>query len=273
MGLRLTVSAPAYLLVALLASACTTTTTTTVSNEGVSKVTHDRTTRVQEADVRTRARARTDLAAGYYRNGQLAVALEEARRAAAIDATYADVYGLLGLIYMDMKVQPDAEANFQRALKLDPDNSELNNNYGFFLCNTGRVRESMEYFNRAIRDPLYATPARANQNAGSCLMRIKDYEGAERYLRRSFELDAGLAVPKFLLSRMYLATGQVDKATFYYNVLAKSVESSAESLWLGLRVARANADLRTESQLANELRQRFPQSPEAAALARNEFDE
>jgi type IV pilus assembly protein PilF len=268
MDLRLMICAA----LALLSAACTTT-TTTVSSDGVSKVTNERSTKVTEVDLRHRARARTDLAAGYYRNGQLAVALDEARRAAAIDPNYAEVYGLLGLIYMDMREQRDAEDNFQRALKLDPANSELNNNYGYFLCNTGRERESIEYFNQAIRDPLYRTPARANQNAGACLMRIKDYAGAERYLRRSFELDAGMAVPKFLLSQLYLATNQVDKATFYYNVLAKSIESSAESLWLGLRVARANADLRTETQLANELKQRFPQSPEAAALARGDFDE
>ncbi|MGH6612272.1 MAG: type IV pilus biogenesis/stability protein PilW [Burkholderiaceae bacterium] len=254
--------------------ACTTTTTTTTTSDGVSKTTAATSPgRVAEADLRTRARARTDLAAGYYRNGQLAVALEEARRSAALDPNYAETYGLLGLIYMDMSERRDAEENFQRALKLDPVNAELNNNYGFFLCNTGRERESIDYFNRALRDPLYRTPARANQNAGSCLMRVKDYEGAERYLRRSFELDAGMAVPKFLLSRLYLATGQVEKATFYYNILAKSVESSAESLWLGLRVARANADLRTETQLANELRQRFPRSPETAALMRGDFDE
>ena len=259
--------------IAFLSAACTTTTTTTVSNDGTSKITNERSPKVTEADLRHRARARTDLAAGYYHNGQLAVALDEARRAAAIDPNYGEAYGLLGLIYMDMNEQRDAEENFQRALKLDPANSELNNNYGYFLCNTGRERESIEYFNQAIRDPLYRTPARANQNAGACLMKIKDYAAAERYLRRSFELDAGMAVPKFLLSRLYLATNQVDKATFYYNILAKSVESSAESLWLGLRVARANADLRTETQLANELKQRFPQSPEAAALARGSFDE
>lgn len=258
---------------ALLSAACTTTTTTTVSNDGSSKITTERSTKVTEGDLRNRARARTDLAAGYYRNGQLAVALNEARRAAALDASYAEAHGLLGLIYMDMKEPRDADESFQRALKLDANNSELNNNYGYFLCNTGRERESIEYFNQAIRDPLYRTPARANENAGACLMKIKDYAGAERYLRRSFELDAGMAVPKFLLSRLYLATNQVEKATFYYNLLAKSIESSAESLWLGLRVARANADLRTETQLANELKQRFPQSPEAAALARGDFDD
>ena len=260
--------------VALVCVACTTTTTTTVTNDGSSTITNERSSKkVTEADLRNRARARTDLAGGYYRNGQLAVALDEARRAVAIDPSYAEAYGLLGLIYMDMKEQRDAEESFQRALKLDAGNSELSNNYGYFLCNTARERESIPYFNQAIRDPLYRAPARANQNAGQCLMRIKDYQAAEPYLRRSFELDAGKAVPKFLLAKLYLATNQVEKATFYYNILAKSIESSAESLWLGLRVARANADLRTETQLANELKQRFPQSPEAAALARGDFND
>jgi len=254
-------------------TACTTTTVTTSGGEVISKTNDRGNTRGSEADAKTRARARVDLAAGYYRTGQLAVALEEARRATAIDPNFADAYGLLGLIYMDMGERRDADENFQRALRLDPANAELNNNYGWYLCQTGRERESIDYFTRAIRDPLYPTPARANQNAGSCLMQVKDYAAAEPFLRRSFELDAVNPTTKYQLSRLYLATGQIERASFYYGVLAKSVESSAETIWLGLRIARANGDVRRETQLANELRERFPRSPEAAALAKGAFDE
>jgi type IV pilus assembly protein PilF len=254
-------------------AACTTTTVTTSGGEVISKTSDRGNTRGGEADAKTRARARLDLAAGYYRNGQLAIALEEGRRATAIDPAFASAYGLLGLIYMDMGDRREADENFQRALRLDAANSELNNNYGWFLCQTGRERESIEYFARAIRDPLYPTPAKANQNAGSCLMQVKEYAAAEPYLRRSFELDAASPTTKYQLSRVYLATGQIERATFYYSVLAKSVESSAETIWLGLRIARANGDVRRETQLANELRERFPRSAEAAALARGAFDE
>lgn len=254
-------------------AACSTTTVTTTSGDVVAKGTERTVATAGAADARTRARARVDLAAGYYRSGQMAVALEEARRATTIDPNFADAYGLLGLIYLDMNERREAEDNFQRALRLDPAGSELANNYGWYLCQTGRERESVEYFERALRDPLYATPSRAAQNAGSCLLRLKDHAGAERYLRRAFELDASNAGTKYLLSRTYLATGQVDRATFYYNLLAKSVESTPETLWLGVRIARANGDLRTESQLARELQERFPRSPEVAALAKGEFNE
>lgn len=254
-------------------SACTTTTVTNSSGDVVTKGPERPAARTGEADARTRARARADLAAGYYRTGQIGIALEEARRATTIDPAFAEAYGLLGLIYMDMNERREAEENFQRALRIDPASSELANNYGWFLCQTGRERDAVEYFDRALRDPLYTTPGRAAQNAGSCLLKLKDYPGAERYLRRSFELDASSAATKYQLSRTYLAMGQIDRATFYYNLLARSVESTPETLWLGLRIARANGDLRTESQMANELRDRFPRSPEVSALARGDFNE
>ena len=93
MDLRLMICAA----LALLSGACTTT-TTTVSSDGVSKTTNERSTKVTEADLRHRARARTDLAAGYYRNGQLAVALDEARRAVR-RSELCRAYGLLGYLH------------------------------------------------------------------------------------------------------------------------------------------------------------------------------
>lgn len=254
-------------------AACTTTTTTTSGGEVISSTTERSSSKATEAEIRNRASARNNLAAGYFRNGQFAVALDEARKATAIDPTYADAYGLQGLIYMSLGDQAQAEQNFLRSLKIDPSSPDLNNNYGWFLCQAGRESESFAYFERAISDPLYVTPARANQNAGICYAQVKDYANAERYLRRALELDASNNATKYQLSRVYLALGQTDRASFYYGLLSRSVESSAATLWLGLRVARAEGNLRNETQLAGELRQRFPASPEAAQLARGAFDD
>lgn len=255
---------------ALAALAGCTTTTTTRTGEVISGMPKEAAT---PATVRERARARSELAGGYFRTGQFAVALEEARRAVQIDPTFPDSYGLLGLIYMEIDDRPAAEQNFQRALQLDGANPSLNNNYGWFLCQTGRERDALPYFQRALRDPLYGTPARANWNAGHCLMRVKDYAAAEPFLRRSLELDAASVTTKFELSRLYLATGQIDRASFYYGLLAKTTEASSATLWLGLKIARAQGDLRNESRLASELRTRFPRSQEAGWLARGAFEE
>ena len=226
-----------------------------------------------EADPRKRAEVRTELASSYYRDGRLAVALEEAQRAVKLDARYAPAHGLLGLIYMEIGDRAEAEASFNRALRLEPDNSDILNNYGWFLCQSGRERESIEYFQRAANNRLYATPGLAMRNAGVCLLRINDLDGAERALRRALEFDAADSVTKYELARVYLKRGLPDRANFYYGLLDPASRGSAPGLWLGLRIARAHGDLRKERDLAGQLSERYPDSAEAAKLRRGAFDE
>jgi len=255
---------------AVLIAACTTTTevkggqVTTI--EGAPKP-------PTEADVRKRAAIRLQLAATYYQKGQFSVAMEEVQRALQLDPSYADAYGLRGLISMDMGRQSEAESNFQRALQLEGDNPEILNNYGWFLCHTGRERQSIDYFRRAADSKLYTTPAMSMQNAGLCMLRLHDTKGAEEFLKRSFELDASNPVTKFQLARLYLSNRDLEKAKFYYGLLPRGQDANVDVVWLGLRIAHAEGDTRTEQQLAGDLRRRFPDSREAAALRREAFDD
>lgn len=253
----------------LLGAACTTT--TEVNGQPVAAT--QTATAAAAADTRKRASIRLQLAATYYQKGQFNVALEEVQRALQLDPEYADAYSLLGLINMDLGKHGEAEANFQRALRLDGENAELMNNYGWFLCQSGREREAIDYFRRAAASRLYATPAMPMRNAGICSLRIGDTKAAEEFLRRAFELDAANPITKYYLARLYLRTKQLDRARFYYGLLPRGAEASAEVLWLGVRLARAEGDVRTERELATELRRRFPDSREAVALRREAFDD
>jgi type IV pilus assembly protein PilF len=241
--------------------------TTTVNGQPVAP------TERRELDPSKRAEIRLQLAASYYQNRQYQVAIAEANRALELDPKLAMGYSILGLIYMDLDDRGQAEQNFGRALRLDADNPEINNNYGWFLCRTGRERTALEYFQRAAANKLYATPALAWRNAGVCMLQLKDYSAAESYLRRSFELDATSPVVKFQLASLYLATRQLERANFYFGLLERDVGQTAETAWLGLRLARAAGDVRGERQYADILRAKFPSSPEASLLRRGAFDE
>jgi type IV pilus assembly protein PilF len=250
-----------------LAGCKTTTTVTTTSDSSQTSATKG------EGDPHRRAAVRLQLASGYYQKGQLDVAIREATEATQIDPALAPAFGLLGLIYMDLAQNPQAEDNFRRSLQIDPADPELNNNFGWFLCRTRREHEALPYFDRAAANRMYATPAMALENAGMCLKQVGDNDRAEKYLMRAFELDASSPIAKFQLAQLYLQTHRVERAQFYYELLSKSVDPNPQTLWLGTRIAHAKADGRTQQRLAQELRTRFPESPEAGLLKREAFDE
>jgi type IV pilus assembly protein PilF len=224
-----------------------------------------------EPDPQRRSRIRLELGTALYQQGSYAQALEEVRSAVAIDPNLAQAWGLLGLIQMDLGDRAKAQESFDRALTLAPDDSELRNNYGWFLCQTGRQREAIAEFLAALRDPLYATPARPLHNAGICSLRSGDPVAAEAYFQRAFQIDPSNPVSMYHLGELNLRRGNVEQARFYAQRLLASYPPSAETLWLALRVDRKAADRDGFNSLSAQLRRQFPASREAELLQRGEF--
>ncbi|MFZ9407613.1 MAG: type IV pilus biogenesis/stability protein PilW [Burkholderiaceae bacterium] len=222
-------------------------------------------------DTQRRALIRLELASALYQQGSHARALDEVRAALAIDPGLAAAHGMLGLIYMDLRDQPQAEASFRRALAISPNDSELRNNYGWFLCQTGRLRESIPEFMAALRDPLYVTPARPLHNAGLCSLRLGDESAAQDYFQKAFQLDPSNPVSMYHLAEIHLRRNQLDQADFHAQRLLGSYPPSAETLWLGIRVARKRDDRQALNSLSVQLRRQFPNSREAMLLQQGNF--
>jgi type IV pilus assembly protein PilF len=224
-----------------------------------------------ESDMRRRAQIRLELAAGFYQQRNYAQALEELRSSLSVDPDYAQAHGLMGLVYLDLNDRPRAEESFLRALALAPDDSEILNNYGWYLCQTDRPREAIAQFQAALKNPLYPTPARPLHNAGICSLRVGDAAAAEDYFQRSFQLDPRNPVAMFHLGEIYLRRGDLDRARFHAQRLLASYPASPETLWLAIRVDRRTGDRDSVASLSSQLRRQFPTSPEANLLQRGAF--
>jgi len=224
-----------------------------------------------------RASIRMQLAVGYYQDGKYAIALDEIKQAIAIEPNYADGYGVRALIYTSMGELTLADENYQRALKLAPNSPDLANNYGSFLCGAGgKPAEAMVYFDRALKNPAYATPISALVNAGNCSLKTRQYVLAERYFTDALRYDPDLAQTNTGLARTYYERRDYQRAGFFINRLTTSSKLdslSAETLWLAIRVARKLGDRTLEASLTGQLQQRFPGSSEYAAFQRGAFDE
>jgi type IV pilus assembly protein PilF len=223
-----------------------------------------------------RAQIRLQLAVGYYQEGKYEIALDEVKQSIAADPGSADAYGLRALIYTAMGEVALADENYQRALRLAPRNPELANNYGAFLCQTAnKPAQAMAYFDAALRDPAYRSPVSALVNAGSCSLKARNFDAAERYLLDAVRYNPDLPATSAGLARVYFERRDFQRAGFFINRLtaaAKLDTLSADVLWLALRVQRKVGDRALEASLAAQLRRRFPGSPEYAAFERGVFE-
>jgi type IV pilus assembly protein PilF len=223
-------------------------------------------------DPRNRARVHTELAAGYYERGSMGVALEELRQATAADSSYAPAYGLYGMVYMELRENTQAQDSFERALRIAPNDPDINHNYGWFLCQSGREKESVRYFMQAVKNPLYAVPWRSYSAAGVCSLRSNNTREAEDYFQRALKLDPDEPSSLLKLGEIRYRQGSNEEARKLVARHNKLVSPTPESLWLALRIERRLGQRVAEQSYANQLRRRFPGSPEYQSLQRGQYD-
>jgi type IV pilus assembly protein PilF len=225
-----------------------------------------------ENPARARAKAHTELASQYYQVGNMAVALEEVGIALAADPSYAPVYSVRGLIQMYLRENEAADENFRKALMLAPGDPEINNNYGWFLCQIGREAESFKFFVSAVKNTLYQTPEMSLVNAGLCSLRVNDFKGAEEYYQKALAMGRNRQAVLLPLAQLEYRKGDFLEAQHHLAEYHRLVVPSAESLWLGVRVERKLDNKSTEGDLSAQLRRRFPESKEARELRRGNFE-
>lgn len=225
-----------------------------------------------ESNARERARIHTELAAGYYELGNMSVALEEVRIAQSADPGFGPAYNVAGLIYAALKEDRLAEQNFERALQINPTDSNAHNNYGGFLCDRKREEAAIKHFLAALRNPLYKTPERAYINAGVCSRRQGHLAAAEEYFERALKLEPNNSQALYQLAEVAYAKGDLARAKGYLDRVAKAAASGPAVLWLGVRVERKLGDRNSEASYAQQLRKNFPDSKEARALQAGQFE-
>jgi type IV pilus assembly protein PilF len=226
-----------------------------------------------QTDNQRRARIRLQLAVGYYEQRQMPVALDEIKQALLADPNFADAYSVRALIYMDMGENKLAEDNFQQALRLMPNNPDFSNNYGWFLCQNGRERQAMQYFDSALKNRGYQSPEKALNNAGICSLRLKDQAAAEKFFSQAFQLNPGNPSTNANLAKIYYEQGDYERARFYIGRVMKAEVTSADVLWLAIKIERKLGDRAAETNLVAQLRRKHPGSPEFAAYQRGAFNE
>jgi type IV pilus assembly protein PilF len=223
-------------------------------------------------DVHTRAKMHTELGSLYFQDGNLIVALEELTMAISINPNYAQAYSTRGLVLYYIKEIESADKDFRKALELDNKDPEISNNYGWFLCQIGREKESIAYFQRAIKNPLYQTPETAYLNAGTCFIKLGDLDSAEEYIGKNLRLNRENPQALYELAVISYKQGNYDAAKKRLLDVVRLTDPSAETLWLFVKVSRRLGESEPENSYTAQLRRKYPESPEYKELLQGKFE-
>lgn len=227
-----------------------------------------------QSDTERRARVRLELASAYFAQGQLETALDELKQALTIYPNLADGLNLRGLIYAGLMQPALAEDSFDRALALAPNDGNILHNQGWFLCQQGRHAQAQQAFSKALAQPLYRDPSKTLLAQGVCLSMAGQVEQAIATLSAAYDRDPGNPALATNLAELLSRRGQADRAAFYIRrVNAQPAWVTAQTLWLGARIERRLGQGAAAAALVQQLRSRYPNSPEALAADRGAFDE
>ncbi|WP_373975714.1 tetratricopeptide repeat protein [Chitinibacter sp. SCUT-21] len=220
-----------------------------------------------------RAATRTSLASEYFRRGAYAVAIEEAKKALEAESEYPQALNVLAVSYLALKDEQSGRAYFERAVKAAPKDSDINQNYGNYLCERGEYRAGLARYEVVLTNKLYPTPDLTLIAAARCSLKAGDQVLAKQYFDRASKQATNNLSVKFQISEYLLGEGDLPRSKqLFMEVLRALPKAPSELLWLGVRIERKIGNKEAELRYANELKRNYPDSVEATKLLTGQYD-
>jgi type IV pilus assembly protein PilF len=212
------------------------------------------------------ARVHTELGQKYLQQGQFETSLEKLTKALEYDPNYVDAHTVIAVLYEKINDPAKAEEHYKKATDLKPKGGNEANNYATFLCKVGRYDQAQGYFERALADPFYKTPAVALANSGSCLLKAGKRDEAEVALRKALELRPNQGEALIQLASVLYEKGEYFKARAFVQRFEANGESRPDALMLGRNIELRLGNGRAAGDYTRKLMQAFPDSEQARSL-------
>ncbi len=207
---------------------------------------------------RAQARNQLSIAQAHLVRGELDAAESAARKALKLEAGSPDPYTLLAVIAERRGRQAEAGGHYLRATELAPKDGAVANNYGAWLCANGRVVESLGWFERALGDPTYRTPAAALANSGACALRAGQAAKAHQELRAAIGLEPGNPVALGALAQLEFQAGRYMAARAFSERRLAAAPADPTALGLASRIEQKLGDTTAAARYVQRLREEFP---------------
>lgn len=208
----------------------------------------------------------TQLGLGYLQQGEMERAKTKLNKAMAQGPEIPSVHAAMAYYHEKTGELDLADAEYRKAISLNPRAGEALNNYGAFLCGRGQYQKAIDYFLQAVKDPNYTTTAQAYENAGLCALKMPNQTLAQGYFEKALQQDPSRSAALLEMTQFYFNKENYTLAKTYMDRYKKEAAPSARSLWLDIRIAH---ELKEDNAVASNalfLKNLFPHSAEYKAM-------
>jgi type IV pilus assembly protein PilF len=168
-----------------------------------------------KANLKDASKLNTELAIGYIKEQQYAPAKEKLEKAIVQNDENVKAYKTFAYLYALLGLDKEAEEKYLEAIELKPDDSDLANSYGAYLCTQGKFDEAQKELSKAYTNPFYEAGYLAESNAGSCYIQQDELKAAERLLRKSLRVQPKLAGSLISMAEIGIKTERFLMACLY----------------------------------------------------------
>ena len=211
-----------------------------------------------------------ELGIDYYRKGNLAAAKDKIDKAIEQNPRNAKAQAAAGLLYDRLNDPKKSAAHMERAISLDPQNPDIQNNYAVMMCKRGEHAKGEKQFVKAAENPLYKTPEVAYLNAGNCAREANDLASAETYYRKALSSRPRFQEALYQMAALEFQNKSYMSARGFIERFLAAGKSTPSVLWLGVRIENALGNESAASNYGQRLKLEYPSAAETKQLLESE---
>lgn len=224
-------------------------------------------TRARDEDSMVKAaRLNAQLAVAYLKQNDVVAARDKIEKALQQNSHDAGVQSSAGLVYERLQEPDKADTHYSAALRLAPNDPDMQNNYAVFQCRRGKWDKGLKLFEQAARNPAYSNPEVSYANAGVCARGAGNLQRAEDLFRKSLNIRSDYPDALLQMADLSLERGSAMAARAFLERYFVGSPGSPESLLLAVRIEHKLGDRHEEDRYADKLEHDFPDSDQVRQL-------
>ncbi|NRD73291.1 type IV pilus biogenesis/stability protein PilW [Shewanella sp. VB17] len=209
------------------------------------------------------AQKRAELGLTYLQQGNSQQAKYNLDKAVEFAPNIQDVHISMAYYYQTVGELDNAETAYRKAINLSDANGDGLNNFGVFLCQQARFKESEKLFLRAIDMPNYTRSGDSYENLGVCSRKAGEIDKARDYFNTALKYNPRSKITLLELTELEIGNNNYLDARVQLARYHSVITQSAESLTLGVTIELGLHDEKAARKFGILLLAKFPSSDEA----------